>query len=218
MSLAEEITAQLPDGLIQGYGGVVTAVTAGSVQVDVRGALLDCGVAAGYAPVVGDSVLVMRVGDSNSWVVAFKIAATVDPRGSVGDGGIDFAPLAAGSTTSSAFVTMPGGPAFTFTKKYDADKTKLRVLMFTSAYAAALGPIRWGVYIRDANLAGADYETVGTFFNAANSHLPASGARHVNGLPAGTYTVFARWRSPTAVQVNADQNDFLSIVMQEVAL
>lgn len=218
MSLADEVARLLPQGLITGYMGVVTSVSTAGAKVDVRGAVLDVSISAGYTPAVGDNVLVMRVGDANSWVAAFKISATGEPRGVVGDGGIDFAPLALGNTTSSAFVNMPGAPLFTFTKKYGADKTKLRVLMVTGAYASALAPIRWGVYIRDANLAGADYETVGTFFNAANSHLPASGARRIYGLPAGTYTVFARWRSPSAVQINVDQNDFLSIVMEEVAL
>lgn len=75
MSLAEEVAAQLPDGLVQGYGGVVTAIGTSAVTVDIRGALIDCGCAAGYSPGVGDNVLVLRVGNTNSWVAAFSITA-----------------------------------------------------------------------------------------------------------------------------------------------
>lgn len=80
MSLAEEVAQLLPQGLITGYVGVVKAVSdSGAATVDVRGADLPVSCNAGYYPVVGDNVLLMRVDNSNSWVVAFKIASPSGP-------------------------------------------------------------------------------------------------------------------------------------------
>lgn len=76
-SLAAEVAAVLPQGLVQGYLGVVKAISSdGAVTVDVRGAQIVTGVSGGYVPTVGDTVMVMRVGTgSDSWVAAFKVAA-----------------------------------------------------------------------------------------------------------------------------------------------
>lgn len=76
-SLAAEVAALLPQGLVQGYLGVVKAISSGgAVTVDVRGAQIVTGVSGGYVPTVGDTVMVMRVGTgSDSWVAAFKVAS-----------------------------------------------------------------------------------------------------------------------------------------------
>lgn len=76
MSLAEEVNALLPQGLVTGYMGVVKSVDAnGKPTVDVRGTLLTVSCAASYYPVAGDSVFLIRADNSNSWVAAFKIAS-----------------------------------------------------------------------------------------------------------------------------------------------
>lgn len=96
MSLAEEVTSLLPQGLVSGYVGVVKSISSSGVAtVDVRGALLECPRSNGYVPVVGDNVMLMRVDSSNSWTIAFKIAATgVEPWKPV--------PLAPGVTQQAA--------------------------------------------------------------------------------------------------------------------
>lgn len=71
-TLAEQVAALLPDNLVQGYVGVVKQ--AGAVpEVDVRGTVLPATPAAGVVAAAGDNVLVMRVANTNSWVIAFKI-------------------------------------------------------------------------------------------------------------------------------------------------
>lgn len=75
MSLAEEVAALLPQGLVTGYMGVVKSVVAGKPTVDVRGALLPVTANVGYSPVVGDNVMIMRIDNANSWMVAFKVSA-----------------------------------------------------------------------------------------------------------------------------------------------
>lgn len=79
MSLAEEVAALLPQGLITGYVGVVASLGTGGATVNVRGALLVCSGSSSYAPAVGDNVMVMRVDTNNSWVIAFKITAGGEP-------------------------------------------------------------------------------------------------------------------------------------------
>lgn len=80
MSLAEEVAQLLPQGLVTGYVGVVKSIGAdGKPVVDVRGAQLPVSANAGYVPTPGDNVMLMRNDNSNSWVIAFKVAAKVEP-------------------------------------------------------------------------------------------------------------------------------------------
>lgn len=140
-------------------------------------------------------------------------AATIDEMLFVAnEGGLPSQPLVAGSTTSTTFVNMPAPASFTFTKKYSAAQTKLRVRIDTSAFVGTANSIaRWGV-----NVNATDYEFVNLWFNSINTHLPANGWTYITGLAAGAWAFQGRWRSPAGISLQTDVNDWIAIHVAEV--
>jgi hypothetical protein len=115
------------------------------------------------------------------------------------------------NTTLATFITLPDAPALSFTKQYD--DTAVLLMNLTGSFSnTATAPIEHAMQLN-----GTDYVTGGTVFSSAH-HSPINGIALVTGVPAGTYSIAARWRSKTAgVQVSVNAGDYWSFSAEEIA-
>lgn len=122
-----------------------------------------------------------------------------------------YGPNPAQNTTSATFVNIPNSTGVTFSKGYGATEVKLTLF----------GRLRTNSVGTQAALAvqinGVDYEVDRQYFDVANCHFQLGGFVSVSGIPAGTYTVRARWRRiGGAGNVTLDDFDKFSLEAREV--
>jgi hypothetical protein len=123
-------------------------------------------------------------------------------------------------TVSATFVNMAGTAAvttFSFTKLYAANVTRLQARMKQS-FVAVGGNVMAEIALR---INGVDYVMGAEAPGAAGEYGYVSGERFITGVPAGTYTVQARWRRAAGGGANAarrDVNTWLSAMLEEIAL
>lgn len=163
-----------------------------------------------------DRVVLMRVADT--WVVV----GTFSRNGLSGGYSRLPGPNPAQNTTSSSYSDQPAGVSFRMVKRFD--DTDLRVGLSQTLYSTATNTLATAA-VRIAGTAGTDTATTFTAvdlamnvlrFDIAAAHQPIAGFARQTGMPAGDYTLTARWRrtSGTGV-VTQDQNDFVMIEADE---
>lgn len=116
------------------------------------------------------------------------------------------------TTTSASYVNMAGTGAvtsFSLTKVSASTRVKLSIsIVWFATTATTLGQFA-------LQLNGTDY-TCSQANLPSGAVLCTSGWTYASGVPAGTYTVQARWRRPSAGQLNRGVNEWLSIEAIEV--
>lgn len=137
--------------------------------------------------------------------------------------GVSFGPSAGASTTSGTFVDMPNSPSINFTKRYDL--TAVRVGLVTGMYVST-APTLVQTAIRIAGQSGTltastftayDTLTCHFSFNTALEHGILPGWQREVGMPAGDYTLTARWRRPSGSgTLTNDLNDRTQIEVDEI--
>jgi hypothetical protein len=133
---------------------------------------------------------------------------------------IDGLPSTTGGLTSSSFTDLTEFGTFVFTKFYD--NTFVRMGMSVGAYVTTAGDTRvaWGLRLSPTSGAvgytATDYRIVYAFFHNTTVHQSASGMWRNLSIPAGTYTVSARWRRASGSgTIFADANDYYSVELDE---
>lgn len=97
------------------------------------------------------------------------------------------------TTTSAVYVTITG-TSTTFTKLYDDTNLTLILSGVSTVTANPTG------LLAALNIDNNDYDVASLLYNVNNSHLTWTGSRNTGvapgafAIPAGTYTVAARWR------------------------
>lgn len=164
-----------------------------------------------------DRVALMRVADT--WVVV----GTFSRNGLSGGWSRQTGPNPAQSTTSTSYSDQPAGVSVRILKRYD--ETDLRLALSQTLYVSATTTFA-AAAIRIAGTAGTVTATTWTAvdlvmnvlrFDVASAHLPISGFARQSGMPAGDYTLTARWRRTSGTgNVTTDQNDFVMIEADEL--
>jgi hypothetical protein len=134
----------------------------------------------------------------------------------VSSDGINGAATTSGTdtTASASYVNLAGTgsvTSFSPTKRYAT--TRVKVWMYASMFVT-VGPTfgRFGVRIN-----GVDHDVFNLPINPATSHQGASGTTYITGVPAGVYTIQARWfRSGGTGTLTRDSQDWLSVNAEEV--
>jgi hypothetical protein len=136
-----------------------------------------------------------------------------------------FGPSPSQTTTSATFVDMPGAttPSVAFLKRYDLTAVRFGLLahMFVTVQPTVVQTA-----VRIAGTTGTD--TASTFtpidvvsgqlnFNVTGTHLPLAGWARAVSIPAGSYTLTARWRRISGTGVlTVDQNDLIALEVDEI--
>ncbi len=120
-------------------------------------------------------------------------------------------PNPAQNTISASFANIPNSTGITFVKGYASTEVKLTLF----------GRMRTNSVGTQAAIAvqinGVDYEVDRQYFDVANCHFQLGGFVSVSGIPAGTYTVRARWRRIAGGgNVTIDDFDRFSLEAREV--
>jgi hypothetical protein len=120
----------------------------------------------------------------------------------------------AGTTTSAAFVAMPGTPGLTIDKYYPAADTSLTCRCSYTLFSTVNGTdIRLGVRI-----SGTDTEIIQFFPTNANERYQTSGEVKVPGLAAGNYVVALVWRRASGTgTLTVSALDSFSFTVEEIA-
>jgi hypothetical protein len=144
-------------------------------------------------------------------------AAGANPNGA---DGVNAAATTVGTntTTSATYVNMAGTGAvtsFSFTKKYSAAVTQVKVDFHATFYGTGSGAA-----VSFAVLIGAtDYDVTRFALSSIAVRQQSSGVRLISGLAAATYTVQCRWRRTAgAGTLTRDVDDWLSVTATEVGL
>lgn len=97
--------------------------------------------------------------------------------------------VGAGNTTSAAYVDLPTSPStsFEFVKRRSDSRVKISMKLMCYSSAASTGAMI------GASLNGVTRDVARQFFTAV-SYMPIIGWTYVSGVPAGTYTLQARWQ------------------------
>lgn len=118
------------------------------------------------------------------------------------------------TTTSATYVNMTGTGAvtsFSFTKRRAATRVKLSTGMTWSASAAGSCLVRVGLLLNSV-----DYDCAQQIIGASQFGSLA-GWQYATGVPAGTYTVQARWkRTGGTGTAQRSVNEWLAIEAEEV--
>jgi hypothetical protein len=165
-------------------GTLVSRDTSGpgaTVAFDGSQVAMPCRVSADVLTQPGDRVVLQKYG--SDWVVVGSFGFPA--LGSTHE--VEFA--TAGTTTSSSYSDMSVVVTPSFVKYYDA--TQVRLAMIGSCYSTATSTsVRYGIRFN-----GVDYHMGYTAFSIANNRIPSvAGWQRVDGIPAGEYTLTARWR------------------------
>lgn len=158
--------------------------------------------------VVGDRVHVMFAPPHGALVIGF--AGTALPGAIIPHmarkaivGGVH-------TNTSGTYADYPTTCEVTNFRKYRAD-TVLNIRLHVSAYSGVgSNAAKFGV-----SIAGVTYDVARQFFNPAATHLSFGNERPIEGLAAGTYSIRLRWQLEGAGDVQTDNNDHLSLVVEE---
>jgi hypothetical protein len=122
------------------------------------------------------------------------------------------------STNSTTFVNFtPGAELMSVAFKKILDSSVVVVELYTSCYHNHSGDVDWGVRIN-----GVDYNLIRGYHDNSDTHRGFHATREISGIPAGTYTIQARWkRTTTSVSGESssyavtDVNDTQSMVVRE---
>ncbi len=122
-----------------------------------------------------------------------------------------YGPVGGTSITATTFGNLPNSTGITFVKGYGGTEVKLTLF----------GRLRTNTVGTQAALAvqinGVDYEVDRQYFDVANAHFQLGGFVSVSGIPAGTYTVRARWRKiGGGGNLTVDDFDCFSMEAREV--
>lgn len=119
--------------------------------------------------------------------------------------------------TSASFTDFTfGGTPYTvqFTKELGSDESVIAATFHASSFTtSATAAHTFGL-----NINGGDYIIARNFHNSANIHRSFSCLLNVQLIPAGTYTVTARWASDGVNNASVDSNDRLAFHLREVLL
>lgn len=146
----------------------------------------------GVAPLTGSISYLQDVGahfryNGSTWV----LLQAAPNHGAVSNVGVP------GTTSSATYVDMPAGTSFSFTKAdaSTAIAVAMNIVWFTTVGVTAG---MFGVRIN-----GVDYDVGKLMINEANTYRQFAGLARVpaGAVPAGTYTVQARWRQHTGTGV-----------------
>lgn len=166
----------------------------------------------GYVP-VGARVMVLYVPSAGYYVISALSgsAGTILTSENSVRASADTQGIVSGSFTD---ITSGGGAPVAFTFRKDFTQTRIAIHYHMSAYTTA----SIGTAIDCAvNINGTDYNTAYLFYNVINSHMAFSSTTHVPaGIPAGEYTITARWRRAAGGGgINMDSNDLITILARE---
>lgn len=199
--------------------GTVTAVAYTTVTVNVAGGDIEAARLSTYMPGVGDSCLLMVVGDS--WVALGAVFGPGSPDASVRLGYASHNLASSGdSTTSTSFVDM-NGVLLTYVKRSPISWTRLK-LAFTAFASVNTGVMVGGIRLTGVAGTGAEGYSVDVnmtqfFFNATGRHdTVPDGETAVTGMPDGTYVVAGRWRRGAAGTIVRDSNDWVALTIEEI--
>lgn len=166
----------------------------------------------------GDRVVLNRVADT--WVVmgTFSRNGLADAYARLGGPGTP------ATTTSSSYVDQPTGLSIRLLKRFD--DTDVRAALSMTCYVATTPTTYVAAAIRIAGTAGTVTATTFTAvdllmqvlrFDVTATHLPISGFARSTTMPAGDYTLTARWRRTSGSGVpTQDGNDFTMIEATEL--
>lgn len=218
VSLPEQISKD------RGQPATVRVGTVGHVEplvVHVQGTdFVDVGVLANFVPVIGQSVVLLGQSavsaDGSSWL-ALGAATSAATAGAPASDGIQTM-AAVGSNATGVYANMVG-VTFQFTKR--RGESRILASMAGSAFSSTVGnAAEFGALITDnaGVLAATDNTLASFFFNTALVHHSWSGFRYLTGIPAGDYTIQARFRLYIIVggTVQTDANDRISLGFTEV--
>lgn len=163
----------------------------------------------GEQVVAGDRVYVMIVPPAGNFIIGRPGSAVL------GNGCNTVTAATAGTTTSATFVTQPGSPSVTITKRYSA--TRLRVTWAQTFYVTgATAGATFGVSTTSFGGSSAFLAVLNTANGALNTHTPISGVTNISGIDAGTAAWTGAWaRASGAGTLNVDANDFWSMCIEE---
>lgn len=201
--------------------GVVLAINP-TVRVDIQGAVIlpeSVGVLGSYVAAVGDTVAVLGQaveGDDTSastWLILGP--TTASSAGALSHAGRQIM-AAAQVENAGVFINMTG-LTFPFVKRRDGSLIHARMAGASFASVAANGG-EFSARILDAAGAQVAEQVIASmFYNAALTHGSWSGFDDIPNIPAGAYTIQARFRRYVgAAAIQTDNNDRLSLYFDEV--
>ena len=217
--LASAVTATAGQPLTSRVG---TIVSTSPIQVDMGGTILDpavVGCASSYLPRTGDTVVLLgqsvEGGDTSgsTWLIVCSVSNIAVGGGRGGD-----QVMASVQSEGAGVFTTITGLTFPFTKRRDGSLIHGR--MAGSAFASATG-LGGEFTARILNAAGAqvaEQVLASQFYNTALSHGAWAGFDDIPNVPAGVYTVQARFRKYVGGvgNIQFDTNDRLSLYLDEV--
>lgn len=110
----------------------------------------------------------------------------------------------AGTTTSAAYVNLPGNPSISIDKDGDASDDRLRITMTAGGFSSLANTgVQFGVNISGGT---GDVDIALFNYNTANVHASVSATRYVN-IGAGSFTITGRWKryvGAGTLSINAD--------------
>lgn len=200
----------------QKMGTVVSRATAGAAAVvsfdgsSGLGQPVKCFESVVVAP--GDRVgLIKFEGD---WVIVGNYSTTLWADGLQG-----FAFTSTSTTTSATFVDMPGSPTIAVQKARDVTQFQLNIQLSCRSAAAASTIMEFSFLIHLPD-GVTTYESaiIRRVFNTADAHQDMAGGVTTNlTLPAGAYTLTARWRRVSGTGTpTTDVNDSVTMRVKEV--
>ena len=164
-----------------------------------------------------DRVVLLRVADT--WVVT----GTFSRNGLAGAYARLPGPSPAGTTSSASYSDQPAGVSVRILKRFD--DTDLNVGLSMTCYVTGSATTLATAACRIAGTAGTITATTWTAvdlamnvlrFDVVAAHFPISGYARQTSMPAGDYTITARWRRTSGSGVvTQDTNDFVMIQADE---
>lgn len=168
----------------------------------------------------GDTVPIAAVNMSGSWAFPTNrvyclmipqlgnfVTGRSEPAGSIKAFN---AVATVGGTSSGSYSNMPGSPSVSITKS--ASTSLLASLQISAYSSSAVNGAELAVSVNSS-----DYQLCRIGFNIVNNHTTLGGQRIITGIPAGSFTVTARWRVLVGGTVAQDANDWVSLVVTDFA-
>lgn len=217
--LAGAVTAAAGQPLTSRVG---TIVSVNPIQVDMGGTILEpavVGCASSYLPRAGDTVVLLgqsvEGGDTSgaTWMIVSSVGNIATAGG--GRGG-DQVMASVQSEGAGVFTTITG-LTFPFTKRRTGSLIHARFAGSSFASATGLGG-EFTARILSGAVQVAEQVIASSFYNAALTHGGWTGFDDIPNVPAGSYTITARFRKYVggAGNIQFDTNDRLSLYLDEV--